>query len=88
MPSSIGCIFLYALHRTNDASFTNRLAGPHVEILNDAMDKRNLSLKARRVRCLVALLAGATIERVGGKSTLFKMKIDIFRELLAFLPLN
>ena len=57
------------------------------EMMNQIIAERTYSLQSWRARCLVALVAGATIERVGDKSTVFKMKIDIFRKLLTFLPL-
>ena len=56
--------------------------------MDSAIEERRLTLTAWRARCLVALLAGVTIERVGRKSTVFKMNIDIFRKLLTFLEVG
>ena len=60
----------------------------HRDLVISAIYNRILMVQAWRSRCLVALSAGALIKRVGGESTVFKMKIDIFRKLLTFLPLN
>ena len=38
-----------------------------------------------RARCLVVLLAGATVSRVGEHSTLWRLPRDLFRKLLPFL---
>ena len=75
---------------TDHDSFTNSLNNYFLEggLIKDAIAKRILSLNSCRARCLVTLLAGAMIERVGRQSTVFKMKIDIFRKLWTFLPLE
>ena len=44
------------------------------------------ALESDRAKCLTALLCGATLERVGGQSTCWRIPRDIFRRLHAFLP--
>ena len=70
---------------TDDGSSANSVDSSYDSFLITAIYNRATSLQSRSGRCFVALLAGATIERLGSNSTVFKMKIDIFRKLLTFL---
>ena len=83
--STVSNSILMTSHITDGANSIDRA---HEVLINAAIQNRKLLLKSCRARCMIALLAGATIERVGRKSTLFKMKIDMFRKLLTFLPIG
>ena len=85
-PTSVSFLVINCNSVTDD-DFTTFSLDVYPDLLRGAIDMRLQSLQSCRARCLVVLLAGATMERVGGKSTVFKMKIDIFRKLLTFLPL-
>ena len=43
-------------------------------------------IQSRRAKCLTALVAGATVERVGKRATCWRVSLDVFRRLVEFLP--